>query len=389
MSEIASLAAGPESAAAGAWHTAREIVQQPRVWPAVAALVAGRAPEIRRFLAAAGPGASFILAGAGSSDFVGRSVAGSLQARTGHRAAAVATTDIVTHPAGAVEPGRDAVVIHCARSGDSPESMAAWRFLHRVRPDLRHLVITCNPDGALGRAAAAESSALLLVLPPETNDRSLAMTSSFSGMTVAALALGWLDDLPGLARGVEGAAAAGRRVIEKEADLIAAFAARPFTRACCLGSGVLAGAMHEGALKLLEMTAGEVAAIPSSFLGIRHGPLVFIGSGSAVVACLSSDAAVRRYELDFLRGLRGRGQAGAVMAVCSGAAAAESAAAVADLVVTHPGEPIPDAFRVLTDIVACQVLAFSASRARGLSPDNPSPGGIISRVVQGVTIYDE
>jgi tagatose-6-phosphate ketose/aldose isomerase len=43
---------------------------------------------------------------------------------------------------------------------------------------------------------------------------------------------------------------------------------------------------------------------------------------------------------------------------------------------------------MLTDIVVCQILAFHKSRSHGLSPDNPSPAGLINRVVQGVAIYD-
>ena len=379
----------------GSRHTAREIAQQPAVWPRVLDLLEERRHEVTRFLEDAGASgprhASIFLTGAGSSDYIGRAAASSLRQRLGREITAVPTTHFVTHPESHFIAGRPALVVHFARSGDSPESLAAWRFLRRARPDARHLVITCNENGTLRREAARDPGALVLTLPPETNDRSLAMTSSFTSMTLCAIGLGWMEALPDLRRGVEAAAQAARRIIETEAESIEAFALRDFRRACFLGSDALEGAMCEGSLKMLEMTAGRVAVISNSFLGVRHGPQIFIDTDCAVVACLSSDPKVRCYEMDLLRELRRKGQGGSVMAL-----SVHDDPGLSDCVdlpiVLLPGaaddREIPDTLRVLTDIVACQVLAFSRSRALGLMPDNPSPGGVISRVVQGVTVYD-
>jgi tagatose-6-phosphate ketose/aldose isomerase len=391
----------------GSRHTAREIAQQPSVWPRVIDLLERRGDEIRAFLESAGardrpgtrpgagsdgvPGASLLLTGAGSSDYIGRAAASSLRERLGREITAVPTTHLVTHPGSHFIAGRPALVVHFARSGDSPESLAAWRFLRRIRPDARHLVITCNENGALRREASRDPGALVLTLPPETNDRSLAMTSSFTSMTLCAIGLGWIDALPDLRRRVEAASEAARGIIELHGEAIDAFAHRNFRRACFLGSDGLEGAMCEGSLKMLEMTAGRVAVISNSFLGVRHGPQIFIDDDCAVVACLSSDPKVRCYETDLLRELRRKGQGGSVMAL-----SVHDDPTLSDCVdlpiVLLPGRvgvrEIPDFLRVLTDIVACQVLAFSRSRALGLMPDNPSPGGVISRVVQGVTVYD-
>jgi tagatose-6-phosphate ketose/aldose isomerase len=392
------------SETAGAWHTAREIAQQPSVWPKVITTLEEKEGTIRDFLSRSGVTGSagaretaIVLTGAGSSDYIGRAVAGSLGARMGRAVTAVGTTHLVTHPVSRLDPVRRHLVIHFARSGDSPESMAAWRLLHRERPDARHVVITCNEAGALGRAAAADPASLLLALPPETNDLSLAMTSSFTSMALCGIALGWIDELPALRRRMEPVCAAARRIIETDADAIEAFSGRGFDRACFLGSDVLEGAMNEGALKMLEMTAAQVTAISNSFLGIRHGPMVFVNGRCIVVACLSSETRVRRYELDLLRTLRARRQGAGVLGICSGDD--PGMRGCVDLPVRldgggaggsggQGGSPIADDLRVLTDVVVCQILAFCASRAHGLSPDNPSPDGVISRVVQGVTLYD-
>ena len=74
------------------------------------------------------------------------------------------------------------------------------------------------------------------------------------------------------------------------------FAHLPFTRACYLGSNTLLGCMQEARLKMQEMTAGRVVAAFDSFLGLRHGPQVFVNGECVVFASLSSvpvGAAVR------------------------------------------------------------------------------------------------
>jgi tagatose-6-phosphate ketose/aldose isomerase len=113
--------------------------------------------------------------------------------------------------------------------------------------------------------------------------------------------------------------------------------------------------------------------------------MVFVNGRCLVVACLSSETRVRRYELDLLRALRAKGQGAGVLAICSGDD--EEMQGCVDLPV-RLDRGIADDLRVLTDVVVCQLLAFSTSRAHGLAPDDPSPDGVISRVVQGVTLYD-
>jgi tagatose-6-phosphate ketose/aldose isomerase len=48
---------------------------------------------------------------------------------------------------------------------------------------------------------------------------------------------------------------------------------------------------------------------------------------------------------------------------------------------------IEDALRTPYEIVAAQLLGYHLSLLSGLNPDNPSPDGVINRVVQGVTIH--
>jgi tagatose-6-phosphate ketose/aldose isomerase len=66
----------------------------------------------------------------------------------------------------------------------------------------------------------------------------------------------------------------------------------------------------------------------------------------------------------------------------------ESLRGDADFVLT-PGtkEPIPDLYRPVLDVIFGQLLGLFASIQFGMKPDDPSPGGAISRVVQNFDIY--
>ena len=63
---------------------------------------------------------------------------------------------------------------------------------------------------------------------------------------------------------------------------------------------------EEIGLKFLELTAGKVAVLVETFLGLRHGPLSFLDRDALVFAILSTDARTRAYEEDLLAELRAK-----------------------------------------------------------------------------------
>ena len=71
-----------------------------------------------------------------------------------------------------------------------------------------------------------------------------------------------------------------------------------------------------------------------------------------------------------------------------GLGALEEDGALFDAVVRTPASTLPDYLRTPAEIVFPQLLAYELSLRLGLDPDNPSPGGVINRVVQGVRIYE-
>ncbi len=381
-----------EKARLGVQHTPTEIHQQPASWRRALRMLRRRRDEIAAFLRQHGLTGDrrsiLVLTGAGSSEFVGISVAPLLRRRLGRHVIPVASTQLVTHAEETLIPGYDYLLISFARSGNSPESTAALRSARQEVSTLPHIVVTCNADGELARLARTAPDTLCLVLPEETNDRSLVMTSSFSTMALTASALAYIDQLDELEEilGVLETAVDG--IFHRYAERLADFARIPFERACFLGSGSLLGAMTESGLKMQEMTDGRVVTQAASYLGLRHGPQVFVDGRCAVVASLSGRQRVRRYELDLLRELREKEQGCATLVIgCAGvAAAAEWASHVIDLGVDSA--ELPDEFRVMSDVVVGQLLGTFKSLELGLQPDNPSTSGIINRVVQGVVIYE-
>jgi len=177
-------------------------------------------------------------------------------------------------------------------------------------------------------------------------------------------------------------------VFTEYGDMLADFGGKPFERACFLGSDTLFGTMQECQLKMQEMTDGRVAARFESFLGLRHGPQVFVDDTCAVVAGLSSEPSVRRYEMDMLKEIRQKGQGMGTLVVCD-RADAQLRTITENIVELFPdGRKVEDQFRIMTDVTVGQILGTFRSMSLGLKPDSPSAAGVINRVVQGVTIYE-
>ena len=70
-----------------------------------------------------------------------------LSARLNGRFEAIATTDIVTDPGEYLAQDCPTLLISFARSGNSPESVAAVELASQLLSECHHLVLTCNGEG--------------------------------------------------------------------------------------------------------------------------------------------------------------------------------------------------------------------------------------------------
>jgi Predicted phosphosugar isomerases len=365
-------------------YTAAEIASQPSIWRATAELLAGDESSIASFLK---DRPRLLFSGAGSSHYVGVSVAPSLKAAFAS-AEAIPSTEIVMDPESAL-PRESFVLVSFARSGDSPEGNAAVELAEKLRPGLvRHLAITCNPSGELARLVGSLGGrGKVLVLPEGTNDKSLAMTASFSSMLLAGLYLGYAVRGEGrsFTKVAESLASMGEAMLADFSDTAKSLAAEGFRRAFFIASRPFLGGAFEAQLKIQELSGGSILAKAEDTLGLRHGFMAAIDADSLVMLYLSADPYRRRYELDIARELRSKGLGKKLVIVTPEAAGCEGLCDY--LLETGVSSLVGDDERAILAVLPGQLLGLYCSLALGLKPDAPSPSGVIHRVVEGVRIY--
>jgi tagatose-6-phosphate ketose/aldose isomerase len=345
-------------------YTLQEIFQQSLLWPTTVARVRAASGQLNLDFEKA----RVLLTGAGSSAYAASAVASAWP-----RAVAIPTTDLLIDPERYL--GDVDAVISLARSGNSPESAAVVERVRALRPNILQLAITCNQESSLVQSGLNG----LIVLDPRTNDRSLVMTGSFSNLVLAGLLLAQPQIAAHTADLATERAKSLLPVIDKECHRIAA---RVRDRIVVLSSSPLLGWVHEAGLKILEMTGGHFPVVTETYLGLRHGPMSFLREDTLVLCLLSSDPVRRLYEIDLIQELRTKRLGYSV-----GIAATVDHGSLFDNVIPAVLPDAPDDMRTPFEVLIPQLLGYHLSRGIGLNPDNPSPDGVITRVVQGVTIH--
>lgn len=377
---ISSEISGQTVAAVESW-TAREIAQQPQMWLQVEKLIAAERTSLREFIAPIvdDPAGHIILAGAGTSAFIGECLQPALTARLRCRVDAIPTTDIVSAPQVWLKSSAPTLLVSFARSGNSPESRATLDFAERLLGNVRHLIITCNTDGELAVRARKMRNAHLILLPEATNDRGLAMTSSFTCMLLAAALVFDAIQPERVARLARSAESLLQQMQARAQQL----AASRFKRVIYVGSNELVGLAREAALKMLELTYGQIATLAESTLGFRHGPKSMVDRHTLVVVMVSNSAYTRGYDIDLIKELRRDDRAGGILALSG----RTDGRLTGEHLLFAGVEDATDLELSLLHVIVAQSYALAESLAHGLHPDQPNTAGVVNRVVQGVTIY--
>lgn len=372
----------------GGFHTAHEILQQPETWRKTFEQIRDRHAELRAFIQeiAGKENCDLILIGAGTSDFIGNALAPVLQKQYGYNVKSYATTDITADPEEYLSRTKPTLLVSFARSGNSPESVAAVQLAEEICGEVRHLIITCNENGALCHFARSHENCDLIVLTPETNDQAFAMTSSFTCMYLAAY-LAFQNEiteeteclLTEVTKQAEAYLTEGWKTAYR---IVSEF---DFDRIIYLGTGALKGIARESALKICELTQGDVDTVYDSPMGFRHGPKSVIKDSALCVVYLSDDAYTRQYEYDIIREMSHQRRANRILTVSS---RDDDIRNETDYFISfNAGSSVPSVFGGLEYILAAQTLALFKSLKTGHMPDDPCPSGEVNRVVQGVTVY--
>jgi tagatose-6-phosphate ketose/aldose isomerase len=227
----------------------------------------------------------------------------------------------------------------------------------------------------------------VFLLPEKANDLSLAMTSSFSSMLLAGLLILKIKDIKQMKPLIKRVQAFGNYILGECLPGLKKVAEMTFERMVFLGSGPLFGIAHESHLKVQEMSDGQVICTFDSFLGFRHGPKAVVNNSTIVVYLFSNNPCVKRYELDLVHSVNGTKAGEKSVAIGNNYNEDEFKF---DFSIQFPGGTvgIPEDFLSVFYILPAQIIGFYKSLSLGLSPDSPSKSNAISRVVQGVKIYN-
>ena len=370
-------------------NTTKEIKQQPELWQESFDNYKEKKEVIDSFIEDIKnkhDNLRVIFTGAGTSAYVGDTVTPYLREKYKNTALSfesIATTTLVSTPYQYLEKEVPTILVSFARSGNSPESVAAVDTASDIIDDFYQVTITCSKDGKLAQKAQGDDKNLVILMPERANDQGFAMTGAFTTMTLSTLLVFDPIDYSEKESFVKAIIKEAVNVLKRE-DTLMSIADKDISRIVYLGSGSLEGLSKEAQLKMLELTAGEVVTAYESPLGFRHGPKSIVNEKTALVVFNSTNAYTRQYDEDLLNELHADQIAETIWSLTPDA---QSQFEGNTFLLNETDVTMPDAYLALPYILFAQTLALMTSVKLKNKPDNPSPTGTVNRVVKGVTIH--
>ncbi|MBM6821965.1 SIS domain-containing protein [Fusobacterium mortiferum] len=370
--------------------TWQEIVQQPSIWKEELEIVKNNLRSIGDFIEKIqGKKVKVIFTGAGSSEFVGNTLCSYVNSKIDIDVLSIPTTDIVSMPEQYLETDTTTILVSCARSGNSPESVATVNLADKIVKNIYHIFITCNPEGHLATISKDGDNKYLLLMPEKTNDKGFAMTGSFSSMVVAGVLILLRKNFVEMEEKVTYIANVVEKNLEKILENVEAITDLDIDRIVYLGDGALKGLAEEMSLKVLELTGGKIASFYNTFLGFRHGPKSIVNDKTVIVCMMSNNMYTRIYELDLLKEFKNEG--GKKKIVVLDTIYDEEVKNNCNYYFSFADErliEIEEVFAGLGYLVYGQLISLVKSAKLEINPDNPCPTGEVNRVVKGVTIHE-
>lgn len=370
------------------FYTKHEIEGQPKLWTETLNLlrenkhIAEFFKPIRKH-----ERLNIVLTGAGTSAYIGEITEHLFRLNECISVRAISTTTLVTHFNSNINTSVPLLLISFARSGNSPESIATVDIAESRCDKVYHIALTCNPSGKLAQKVAGLQNGLTVLLPPESEDKGLAMTGSFTSLVLSSVYLAHKWNGKNENNQLQKIAETAENEILSFPPELKALSFQDFDRIVFLGSGPLLGMAKESHLKVQELTDGHVVGKFDSFLGFRHGPKAVVNKNTVLVFLFSPDNKVFRYEKDLVQEILQDG----IAMHCVGVFCDKNQADLIDLdhkIVFDLDENVKDSdYHLLLYVIPAQIIGFYKSLYLGLNPDSPSQNNVISRVVKGVTIY--
>ncbi len=371
-------------------YTSTEICQQPELWIETLNIIDSNKDKINRFLdeKLKTKNIRVIFSGAGTSAYVGEILVPYLNEKKEYIYEAIPTTDIVSNPVKYLKKDIPTILVSFARSGNSPESVATYNLANQIVEDIYHIFITCNHKGELAEISKDKDNILLLLMPEKSNDKGFAMTSSFSCMTLAAMLIFDMENFESNKDEILRMEYIANDILNDKYKMLNEIKDLDFKRVVYLGSGSFYALSKESALKLLELTRGQITSLSETPLGFRHGPKSIINDETLIFVYLSNNEYSIKYDMDLINEIyhnTGNHKIVAISRNCN-----EDINRISDYYLClNTGSDIKNDICVaLLFVLYAQIFALFASVKTGVEPDNPNPSGMVNRVVQGVVIHN-
>lgn len=371
----------------GASITVREVYQQPKLWEEVFQIYEENLLKIENFfdlVSKDGDKVKVIFTGAGTSAYVGDIIERQLK-KIKNRSfdfEAVASTDLVSNPYDFLKEDERTLLVSFARSGNSPESLKAVELANQIVKEIHHLAITCAKEGKLAVGLKGNANDMVLLMPELSNDQGFAMTGSFTCMLLMTeLIFDNTLSMEEKKEKIEKIVRLGNEVIDRE-DEIQKIIDQDFNRVVYLGSGSIGAFTREAQLKILELTAGQIATCFDTSMGFRHGPKSFVDEKTLIFDFISNNEYTKLYDLDILHEVYSNGIARDVIGISHGEVEGE----FTKFALKKESE-LEDIFLVFPYAIFAQTVSLMASLKVKNRPDTPSKTGTVNRVVKGVVIH--
>ena len=372
------------------YNTAKEILQQPKLWKETLENFKKTKNNLEEYLKKIGLNEEFqvIFTGAGTSEYIGNILELFLKKNSNLEFKSIGTTEILNNPSNYLKKNRKILLVSFARSGDSPESVGVVDLINENVKDIYHLFITCNKEGALAKILEENKKAFLLLMPEKSNDKSFAMTSSFSCMLLSGI-LAFSSNIEKKYEEIEKIIELASKELNRKYEKIKKLAEEDHKRIVILGSGILSGLGQELALKIMELSAGKVVAVNNTTLGFRHGPKSIINEKTIIFNLINESKYAKKYDEDLLEEMKLDEKANKIVVYCINKNEKIEKNADELIFIEKNDNNILDnqLASLFIYLVYGQMYAFFKSQYLGNTTDNPFPTGEVNRVVKKFKIY--
>ena len=228
----------------------------------------------------------------------------------------------------------------------------------------------------------------LLLMPEKSNDKSFAMTSSFSCMLLSGI-LAFSSNIEKKYEEIEKIIELASKELNRKYEKIKKLAEEDHKRIVILGSGILSGLGQELALKIMELSAGKVVAVNNTTLGFRHGPKSIINEKTIIFNLINESKYAKKYDEDLLEEMKLDEKANKRVVYCINKNEKIEKNADELIFIEKNDNNILDnqLASLFIYLVYGQMYAFFKSQYLGNTTDNPFPTGEVNRVVKKFKIY--